>query len=69
MKFDSSEVWAVKKALKEMYADGVPQSMYSEAYDSIHLTSDGGMLVDESTLGGGRLAEMACCVLYEESGE
>ncbi len=68
MKFDSSEVWAVKKALKEMYED-VPQSVYSEAYDSIHLTGDGGMLVDESTFGGGRLAEMARDVLYEESGE
>ena len=70
MKFTVDEVWAVKQALREMYADGVPGEMYNEACTSIRESYEcgifTGMFVDEDTLGGQRLAEMACVELEKE---
>jgi len=64
MKFTVDEVWAVKQALRKMYADGISGEMYNEAYTSIRESYERGIFVgvfvDEDTLGGQRLAEMAC---------
>ena len=63
MKFSKDEKWAVNRALKEMYADGVPQSTYSEAYNSIHVDGQD-LIVDEDTEGGWTLVYIACEILY-----
>ena len=70
MKFTVDEVWAVKQAFRKMYADGISSEMYNEAYTSVRESYERGIFVgvfvDENTLGGQRLAEMACMELGKE---